>query len=106
MKRALLFISVLLLLSFRNDKDEIIYKVEPAITSDYIEIITYPAKQVVNVKIMDLSGYLRIEKELHLDKQIDVTSLPEGTYLVKISSEKHMAIERFVKGGDIVEDLF
>ena len=106
MKKILLFASVILLLSFFNDKEKIIYKVEPAITSDYIRIFTYPDKQAVNVKIMDLSGFLRIEKEIHLDKQIDVTSLPDGTYLVKISSDKHLAIEKFVKGGDIVKDLY
>ena len=106
MKKILLLISVILFLSFSNDTDKIIYKVEPSITSGYIEIVTYPAKQAVNVKIMDLSGFLRMEKEIHLDKQIDVTSLPDGTYLVKISSDKHMAIVKFVKGGDVVEDLY
>ncbi|RZS93486.1 T9SS type A sorting domain-containing protein [Aquimarina brevivitae] len=104
MKKLVLLFSILCFFSFSNDNDndKIIYEIEPTLTSDWIMIKTYPEKQVVNVKIMDLSGFLRIEKEVHMDKKIDVTSLPNGTYIVKISSDQHAQIAQFVKGGDAV----
>ncbi len=75
--------------------------IKPAITSDYITIVTNSKiKQSLVIKIIDNSGFIRVEKELHLNRQIDVSEFKKGSYLIKIYSGNNMAVQRFYKGRD------
>ncbi|MHA7058304.1 hypothetical protein ACWGOQ_0013865 [Aquimarina sp. M1] len=57
-------------------------------------------KEPMMIKIVDKSGFIRIQKELHLDREIDLTSLREGLYLIKVHVGNHMEVKRFYKGRD------
>ncbi len=77
------------------------FTIKPAITSDYITIETNSKiKQSLVIKIIDNSGFIRVEKELHLNRQIDVSEFKKGSYLIKIYSGNNMAVQRFYKGRD------
>ncbi len=114
MKKLLLILSLLLvpvsILQANNDKsilinDEVFsIQVKPSITSEFIRIETNIAKESILVKIIDKAGFIRIEKKLHLDREIDVSWLRKGYYLVKVYSENNMAIKRFYKGQDAINN--
>ncbi len=76
------------------------FEIEPTATSEFIDIVTNNKYQVITIKIIDKSGFIRIERKLHLDRTIDVSALREGFYLIKVYSENHTAIKRFYKGQD------
>ncbi len=78
------------------------FEIQPAITSEHINIVTNNPNEVITVKIIDKAGLIRVQQQLHLDRTLDVSSLREGFYLIKVYSENNMAIKRFYKGQDIV----
>ena len=80
------------------------FDIEAVATSDLLTIVTNSPDQSVVVKVIDKSGFIRIEKQLHLDKDIDVSGLREGFYLIKVYSGNNMAVKRFYKGQDIVNN--
>lgn len=55
------------------------------------------------IKIIDKSGFIRIQKELHLDRTIDLSLLLEGLYLIKVYVGNHTEVKRFYKGQDGVD---
>ncbi len=78
------------------------FEIKPAITSEFVKIETNRPSQSLHVKIIDKAGFIRIDKKLHLDRELDVSELRKGYYLIKIYSENSMAIKRFYKGQDAV----
>ncbi len=80
------------------------FEIKPSITSEFIKIETNVQTQSILVKVIDKAGFIRIERKLHLDRDIDVSSLRKGHYLVKVYSENNMAIKRFYKGQDAVNN--
>ncbi len=112
MKNLLLFILFFIgsLLVYPNDKnpvgdfnDELFsFEIKPSITSHFITIETNVPNQLIEIKIIDQAGHIRIQKELHLDREIDVSQLRQGFYLVKVYTNNSMAIKRFYKGPDRV----
>ncbi len=57
-------------------------------------------KEPMLIKIIDKSGFIRIQKKLHLDREIDLVLLEEGLYLIKVYVGNHMEVKRFYKGND------
>ncbi len=80
------------------------FEVKPSVTSHFITIVTNVSKQLIEVKIIDESGFIRIQKQLHLDREIDVSGLREGFYVIKVYSGNNTAIQRFYKGQDGVNN--
>ncbi len=60
-------------------------------------------KEPMLIKIIDKSGFIRIQKKLHLDRTIDLSLLLEGLYLIKVYVGNHTEVKRFYKGQDGVD---
>ncbi|MBQ0732819.1 T9SS type A sorting domain-containing protein [Aquimarina celericrescens] len=85
--------------------DEIFsFEIKPSITSEFIRIETNKPAHSLHIKIIDKAGFIRMEKKLHLNRNVDVSELRKGYYLIKIYSENDMAIKRFYKGQDAVNN--
>lgn len=80
------------------------FEVKPTATSEFINIVTNRPNQSITIKVIDKAGFIRIQKDLHLDRVLDVSELREGFYLIKVYSENDMAIKRFYKGQDAVNN--
>ncbi|GAA4272128.1 hypothetical protein GCM10022258_14220 [Aquimarina gracilis] len=80
------------------------FDIKPSITSEFIRIETNKPNYSLHLKIIDKAGFIRMEKKLHLDREVDVSELRKGYYLIKIYSENDMAIRRFYKGQDAVSN--
>ena len=96
--------------AFSNDKEKRIineetslFEIEASATTEYLNIILNNPQAPVEVKIIDKSGYIRIQKKLHLDTQIDISILRNGLYLIKVYAGNQMAVKRFYKGPDWVD---
>ncbi|WP_271784380.1 T9SS type A sorting domain-containing protein [Aquimarina algiphila] len=106
----MLFISITL--SYSNDwNDEknittndntFEFNIQATSTPQFLNIVTNRPKESIEVKIIDKSGFIRIRSKLHLEREIDISELRVGLYLIKIYSGNHMAIKRFYKGRDVV----
>ena len=80
---------------------------EKVATEVKFEVYPNPAKNVLNVKIDDLSQLLdlqifdlsgkRVEMNLNKDKSVNVSGLPTGMYLVQVQTDKGMATRKFTK---------
>ncbi|SHI57973.1 hypothetical protein [Aquimarina spongiae] len=80
-------------------------EVAPAITSGLITIKTnLDVKGPLQIKIMDKGGLVRLEKKLHLERDIDVSGLRKGHYLVEVYTGNYVAIGRFYKGQDAINN--
>ncbi|MBP2832954.1 T9SS type A sorting domain-containing protein [Aquimarina sp. U1-2] len=90
-------------LSMPNE-DIFSFEIKPSITSEFIKIETNIPAQSLHIKVIDKAGFIRIEKKLHLERELDVSSLRKGYYLIKIYTENSMAIKRFYKGQDAVNN--
>ncbi|MEW7291555.1 T9SS type A sorting domain-containing protein [Aquimarina sp. 2304DJ70-9] len=114
MKKVLLYLLFFIgsFLVYSNDKnpnhefnDELFsFEIKPSITSHFITIVTHVPNQLIEVKIIDQAGLIRIQKQLHLDREIDVSGLREGYYVIKLYSGNNTAIKRFYKGQDGVNN--
>ncbi len=89
--------------SIVND-DVFSFQIKPSITSEFIKIKTNRPSHSLHIKVIDKAGFIRIEKKLHLERDLDVSELRKGYYLVKIYSDNSMAIKRFYKGQDAVNN--
>ncbi len=54
-------------------------------------------REMASAKIYDLQGNLILKKNVYLNEPIDVSLLPSGIYLLKITSDKFDKTQRFVK---------
>ncbi|MFD2565264.1 T9SS type A sorting domain-containing protein [Aquimarina rubra] len=89
------------LLTLSNDKP---FSFElDATAAEQAITIRSDVKEPMLVKIIDKSGFIRIQKKLHLDREIDLTILEEGLYLIKVHVGNHMEVKRFYKGRDGVD---
>ncbi|MCK8520794.1 T9SS type A sorting domain-containing protein [Aquimarina sp. D1M17] len=115
MKKFLLYFLLIGAITFTNANHPILFKtnntasfsfeISPQTTSGTISIKTnLPNKNVILVKIIDKAGYIRIQKKLHLEREIDVSALKKGHYLVKVYHRNSMAINRFYKGKDAINN--
>ncbi len=92
-------------LNDKNPRDKVFsFEIMPAATSGFITIVTNIPKQSVLVKIIDKAGLIRVQKELHLERDLDVSELRNGHYLMKIYADNDMAVKRFYKGKDAVNN--
>ncbi|GAA4277910.1 T9SS type A sorting domain-containing protein [Aquimarina mytili] len=99
-----------LFLVYPNDKkpvndlnDELFsFEIKPSVTSHFISIETNVPNQLIEIKIVDQAGHIRVRQKLHLDREIDVSGLREGFYIVKVYAGNNTAIKRFYKGQDRV----
>ncbi|MBQ4821761.1 T9SS type A sorting domain-containing protein [Aquimarina sp. MMG016] len=87
--------------TFFND-EVFSFEIESSTPSEFLNIIFNGPRKPVLVKIIDKSGFIRIEKRMHLDTQIDLSILRTGLYLVKVYSGNQMAVKRFYKGRDAI----
>ncbi|TPN83512.1 T9SS type A sorting domain-containing protein [Aquimarina algicola] len=76
------------------------FELQSNATSESLTLLTNDRYQELLVKVIDKSGFVRIQKRLHADKEIDVSFLREGFYLVKVYHKNNMAVQRFYKGKD------
>lgn len=83
---------------FLNDKT-FSFELKANATQNALVIVT-DAKIPMEIKIIDKSGYVRIRKELHMDREIDLSLLIEGFYLIKVHAGNHVEVKRFYKGKD------
>ncbi|MBW1298232.1 T9SS type A sorting domain-containing protein [Aquimarina litoralis] len=74
-----------------------------ATAADQSITIISDIKEPMLIKIMDESGFIRIQKNLHQDREIDITSLLEGLYVMKVSVGNRIELKRFYKGKDGVD---
>lgn len=74
------------------------FDLESNATSHILKLITKPLKSNAEIKIIDESGFIRFQEKFHLNKEIDVSGLKNGLYLIKVYSEHHVAVKRFIKG--------
>ncbi|WP_298543724.1 T9SS type A sorting domain-containing protein [uncultured Aquimarina sp.] len=88
-------------LAFANDKT-FSFELDATSTQQSITILS-DVKEPMLIKIIDKSGFIRIQKKLHLDREIDLAILDEGLYLIKVYVGNHMEIKRFYKGNDSVD---
>ncbi|WP_378177302.1 T9SS type A sorting domain-containing protein [Aquimarina sp. SS2-1] len=84
-----------------NDKN-FSFELDATATQQSITILS-DVKEPMLIKIMDKSGFIRIQKELHLDREIDLTELQVGLYLIKVQVGNYFEIKRFYKGTDGVD---
>lgn len=88
-------------IDFFNDKTPTI-ALKATATDQYISIIS-DIKESMVIKIMDTSGFIRIQKKLHQDRDIDISLLLEGLYVMKVSVGNRIELKRFYKGKDGVD---
>ncbi|WP_299606466.1 T9SS type A sorting domain-containing protein [uncultured Aquimarina sp.] len=88
-------------IDFSNDKTPAIM-LKATAADQYISIVS-DIKEPMVIKIMDASGFIRIEKKLHLDRDIDISLLLEGLYVMKVSVGNRIELKRFYKGKDGVD---
>ncbi len=88
-------------LTFVNDK-AFSFELDATSTQQSITILS-DVKEPMLIKIIDKSGFIRIQKKLHLDREIDLSLLEEGLYLIKVHVGNHMEVKRFYKGNDGVD---
>ncbi|AXT53213.1 T9SS C-terminal target domain-containing protein [Aquimarina sp. BL5] len=88
-------------LAFTNDKT-FSFELDATSTEQSITILS-DVKEPMLIKIIDKSGFIRIQKKLHLDREIDLALLDEGLYLIKVHVGNHMKVKRFYKGNDGVD---
>lgn len=89
------------LIDFSNDKTPTIV-LKATAADQYISIVS-DIKEPMVIKVMDASGFIRIEKKLHLDRDIDISLLLEGLYVMKVSVGNRIELKRFYKGKDSVD---
>ena len=63
------------------------------------------AKEPMLIMIVDKSGVIRIEKKLHLDRQIDLSILTKGAYVIRAYIGNYVEIKTFYKGTDSIDAL-
>lgn len=116
MKRILLIISIFMsFISFAhvdfgaanlpvdiNDDTEFSFELETTAVEQSLTIIS-TVKEPMLIKIIDKSGFIRIHKEIHLDRQIDLSVLKEGSYIIRVYVGNHVKTKIFHKGGDEVD---
>ncbi|WP_299184637.1 T9SS type A sorting domain-containing protein [uncultured Aquimarina sp.] len=78
------------------------FKLESTTAQQSITIIS-DVREPMLIKVIDDSGFIRIQKKLHVDREVDISGLLEGTYVIRIYVGNHTAVKRFYKGQDGVD---
>src|SRR5690554_4225504 len=80
----------------RNDFDNASFRAYPNPVKD-IFMISY-SKDITNVSVVNMLGQIVIEKSVQAtDTQIDMTSLPTGSYFVKVTVEGNVKTVKVIK---------
>jgi len=114
MKKTVLIISIFIsFFSFANDDHsingpivtigdkEFSFELEATAVEQSLTIISN-VKEPMLIMIIDKSGVIRIEKELHLDRQIDLSILKKGAHVIRAYIGNHVEVKTFYKGSDVV----
>ena len=72
------------------------FNISPNPTEDYILLSDLP-EQLCNAMVIDAVGNVVMQCEIVNNNKINVSSLPDGIYFLKITSESGSAVRKFVK---------
>ncbi len=73
-----------------------IFKIYPNPAKNHI-IVEHPASTMIEIQIYDMFGRELISKELFVRKEIDISSLASGCYILKITLNDHYEFHKIIK---------